>query len=398
MAGLKVVELGMWVAAPAASGILADWGADVVKIESADGDPFRWFLAFMGADIGINPLFELDNRGKRSIVLDLATERGCELARQLADGADVFVTNMRASALDRMGLDHASLMARNPRLVYSLVTGYGVEGADRDRASFDFGAFWSRAGIAASITPEGGDPPYQRPGMGDHTTGLGTLAGILGALWARERSGRGQLVTTSLLRTGIYFVGSDVNLALRLGGVPLPKMRDRTAMPNPLVGYYRDRDGKWFCLLGLQGDRHWPDVARAIGRPELADDPGYASLAARRERGPGVIAMLDEVFATRPLAEWGPILDANDVWWAPVLEVHEVALDPQVRAAGGVVAVPTNEGGDVDMVASPVDFSDTAWAPAGPSPEIGQHTEEVLLDLGYDWDGIGRLREEGAIP
>lgn len=397
MEGLRVVELGMWVAAPAASGILADWGADVVKIESPDGDPYRWFLALMGADIGINPLFELDNRGKRSIALHLDTDEGAEIARRLADGADVFVTNFRMNALERFGLDYETLSSSNPGLVYSLVTGYGPTGPDRDRASFDFGAFWSRAGIAASITREGGDPPWQRPGMGDHTTGLATLSGILAALRARDRTGKGQLVTTSLLRTGIYFAGADVNLSLRLGGMPLPKIGDRKSLPNPLVGYYRDADGRWFVLLGLQADRHWPDFARAVGRPELVDDDRFATLAARREHSAELVSLFDEIFATAPLAEWGPRFDAEDVWWAPVQEVHEVAADPQVAAAGGIVEVQLHEG-PTPAVASPVDFSDTAWAPGGPSPEIGEHTEEVLVELGYDWDDITSLHDNGAIP
>lgn len=397
MDGLRVVELGMWVAAPAAGGMLADWGADVVKIEPADGDPYRWFLAFMGADIGINPLFELDNRGKRSIALHLDTDEGGEIARRLVDQADVFVTNFRINALERFGLDYESLSARNPGLVYALVTGYGAAGPDRDRASFDFGAFWSRAGIAASITREGGDLPWQRPGMGDHTTALATLTGILAALHARHETGRGQLVTTSLLRTGIYFAGADANLSLRLGGMALPKIGDRTSVPNPLVGYYRDAEGRPFVLLGLQGDRHWPDFARAVGRPDLIDDERFATLAARREHSAELVALFDAVFATATLAEWGPRFDAENVWWAPVQEIHEVVADPQVAAAGGIVEVDLHDG-RTKAVATPVDFSDTAWAPGGPSPEIGEHTEEVLLELGYDWDAIAELHDKGAVP
>lgn len=397
--GLRVVELGAWIAAPAAGAILADWGADVVKIEGANGDPLRFFLAAVGLEPNSNPLFQLDNRGKRSVALDLKTQRGKELANELIEGADVFLTNFRVPVLRQFGLDYETLAERNPRLVYSLVTGYGLKGADKDRASFDLGAFWSRSGIAASLTRYGQDPPYQRPGMGDHTTGLATLAGIMGALFDRERTGRGQLVSTSLLRTGLYFVGSDLNFALRSGGGAIPKVRGRNAAANPLVGYYQDKEGRFFCLLGVQGDRHWPDIARAIGRIDLIDDERFSSFRSRAENVKEASELLSAAFVTKTLAEWDPIFAREDVWWSPVREIEELLTDPQVSAAGGFVEVPTGEGsGTSTMVASPIDFSESAWSPSRPSPEIGQHTEEVLLDLGYDWEGIAALQEGGAIP
>jgi crotonobetainyl-CoA:carnitine CoA-transferase CaiB-like acyl-CoA transferase len=397
LTGIRVVELGLWVAGPSAGAVLADWGAEVVKIEPPEGDPFRGlYLTVAGAELPANPPFELDNRGKRSVALNLATAEGRRIAHDLIEGADVFITNMRLPALARLGLDWRTLAARNPRLVYGLVTGYGERGPDAERPSYDIGAFWARAGIAAALTPPGGEPPFQRGAMGDHTAGMTLAGGVSAALLVRERTGRGQLVSTSLLRVGLYVLGWDTNAALRLGIEAAPMTRAWT--PNPVISAYRAGDGRWFWLLGLQGQRHWPDLVRAIERPEWLEDPRFATMKARRENVTELVALLDELFATRTLAEWGEAFDRAGMWWAPVQSTTEVIADPQAEAAGAWVDVPVAEGGTARMVATPVDFSDTCWAPAGASPECGQHTEEVLLELGYDWERIGTLKEAGVIP
>ncbi len=395
MEGVRVVEVGQWVAGPAAAAVLGDWGADVVKIEPLDGDPFRGLLSALGAG-GTSPPFELDNRNKRSVALDLGVEEARGIAAQLVDGADVFVTNVRPSALARAGLDFASVAARNHRLVYAHVTGYGLEGEDADRAAYDVGAFWSRAGVAASLTPDGSPLPYQRGGMGDHMAGLAAAGAVSAALFARERTGTGQLVSVSLLRIGMYMLGWDISMALRLGFPTTPI--SVSAPPNPLISAYETGDGKRFWMLGLQGDRHWPDVLRAVERPEWADDERFSSIIARFQHAAELVTELNAIFATRTMAEWAPIFDREDVWWAPVQHAHETVDDPQVRAAGGFVPVPTDGGDPVEMVASPVDFGGTPWAPRSMPPEFAQHTEEVLLELGHDWDRIIQLKDLGAIP
>jgi crotonobetainyl-CoA:carnitine CoA-transferase CaiB-like acyl-CoA transferase len=397
LTGFRVVELGVWVAGPSAAGILADWGAEVIKIEPPTGDPFRgMYLTAAGAEVPANAPFELDNRGKRSVALDLRTADGRRIAHELIAKADVFVTNVRPAALARLQLDWERLAAMNPRLVYARVTGYGERGPDADRPSYDVGAFWSRAGIAAALTAPGAEPPFQRGAMGDHTAGMTLAAGVSAALLARERSGRGQLVTTSLFRVGIFVLGWDTNAALRLGINATPMTRRST--PNPVISPYRAGDGRWFWLLGLQGQRHWPDLVRAVERPEWLADPRFDTMRARRENVEELIDLLDAIFTTRPLAEWIPIFDAAGLWWAPVQTANEVIDDPQAAAAGAWVDVPVAEGGTARMVATPVDFSDTTWAPGGAAPECGQHTEDVLLELGYDWERIGELKERGAIP
>ncbi len=394
MDGVRVVELAVWVAGPSAAGILCDWGADVIKIEPPEGDPFRGVMALLGV-MGNNPPFQLDNRGKRSVALDLRTAEGRTIALELVDRADVFVSNLRPGALKRLGLDHETLRARNPRLIYAHVSGYGIDGADADRAAYDVGAFWSRAGVAAMITSPGAPLPLQRGGMGDHTAGSQLAGAIAAALYHRERTGQGQLVTASLARTGAYMIGWDLNTALLTGVAPAPY--ERLSFPNPLILNYPVKGGKWIWLLMLQGDRHWPDFCRAVGREEWLTDPRFETLAARAQNAAALVRAIEAVLAERTLEEWGEIFDRHNVWWAPVQSLDEVVRDPVMAAAGAWVDVPTPDGA-VKMVASPVDFHGTPWQPRAGAPEVGQHTEEVLLELGYDWDGIIALKGKGVIP
>ncbi len=377
--GVRVVELGVWVAGPAAGGILADWGADVVKIEPPGiGDPGRLFGAMLGGDLPFNPPFELDNRGKRSIVIDLATDEGRAVALELVDGADVFLTNVRLGGLERIGFDGPSLTAP--------LTGFGLDGPDRDRAAYDIGAFWARSGIAHLLTAPGGIPPFQRGGMGDHGAGMAAAAGICAALVSRATTGKGQVVSTSLLRHGAYTIGFDINTVLRIG-VPIG-VATRRQMGNPAINSYQDRDGRWFWLIGLEGDRHWPNLARAAGHPEWIEDERFATALGRRKNCGELIDLLDAIFATGTREEWGRRLDEHDVWWAPVQTPDELIADEQFIAGGGLVDVPDGDG-IATMVATPVDFAGTPWAVAGMSPDLGQHTDAIAA--------IAALRASGAV-
>lgn len=380
--GVTVVELGVWVAGPAAGGILADWGADVIKIEPPTGDPARMFGRMLGCDLGLNPPFEMDNRSKRSVVLDLSSEPDRRAAFELLSGADVFLTNVRPGALQRLGLDFASVSAGNPRLVYGLITGYGESGPDADRAAFDVAAFWSRAGVAHLLTRPGDTPPFQRGGMGDHSAGMTMAAAVCAALLARERTGAGQLVTTSLYRQGAYTVSFDLNTYL-MSGQPIA-IGQRESMGNPCMNNYAASDGRRFWIVGLEPERHWPALCRAVGRPEWRDDPRFADARARAANSVALIAALDEIFATRPLDEWAQIFAGEpDFFWSPVNSLEDVVADEQFHAAGGIVYVP--DGADdqaaVPMVATPADFHGTPWAPRSAAPELGQHTAEVLAEL-----------------
>jgi crotonobetainyl-CoA:carnitine CoA-transferase CaiB-like acyl-CoA transferase len=397
LSGLKVVEMGLWVAAPSAACILGDWGAQVIKIEPPTGDPFRGlFASVMGNAAPLNPPFELDNRGKRSVALDLDKPEARGILFQLIGDADVFVTNNRPRVLEEFGVSYAQLRDRFPRLVYGQITGYGPDTEAKDTAAYDIGAFWAQAGVAMALTAPGAPIPQQRGGMGDHMTGQMLAGAMCAALLARERTGKGQHVSVPLVRVGVYMIGWDMMLSMRLG-IPVLTYDRHTAI-NPIIDSYQAGDGKWFWLLLLQADRHWPDLCRAVGRTDLLEDERFKDINIRRANGPALVAELDAVFATKPLAEWGEILTANNVWWAPVNYPHEVIKDPMVQQAGAFVDVPGPDGESVKMVATPADFSETTWAPQGLSPELGQHTEEVLLELGYDWDRIIALKEGGAIP
>ena len=396
MEGIKVVEMGVWVAGPSAAAILCDWGADVVKIEPPTGDPFRGlFASALGASVPINPPFEIDNRGKRSICMNLETEQGRALAQRFVDEADVFVSNMRPRVCEQFGLSYDEVRARNPRIVYCQVTGHGADSPDANRASYDIGAFWSRAGVGASLTPPDGTIPQQRGGMGDHMTGLSAAAAISAALFKRERTGEGQRVAASLVRTGVYMMGWDYSLEMRIGAKTTPY--DRFHAPNPIINSFQTKDGRWIWLLLLQGDRHWPDLLRAVGREDMRDDERWKQIVPRRMNAESLVQELDLEFAKKTMDEWGPILDANNVWWAPVNTITEALQDPVVQASGAFTHV-TGPDGEIPMVNTPVDFYGTPAGPRGMPPELGQHTEELLLEMGHDWDAIIAMKEAGAIP
>jgi crotonobetainyl-CoA:carnitine CoA-transferase CaiB-like acyl-CoA transferase len=378
--GIRVVEMGVWVAGPAAGGILADWGADVVKIEPPTGDPARGFGAMLGGDMDNNPPFELDNRSKRSVVLDVTTEDGLARANDLIATADVFLTNIRPAALARLGLDADTLLARDDGLVYALITGFGLEGPDADKQAYDIAAWWARAGIAGLLTPPGSDPPFQRGGMGDHTVAMTGAGMVCAALVSRQATGKGQLVTTSLLRQGAYTVGFDLNVYL-LWGQELA-VGQRTTMGNPTVNNYRAGDGRRFWIVGLEGARHWPPLARVVGHPEWSEDGhDWSTPLGRFQGATDLIATLDEIFATKPLAEWAELFAAEpDFFWAPVNTLEDLVADPQFHAAGGLVDVPDG-GSGTTMLATPVDFHGTPAAPRSIAPKLGQHTAEVLGEL-----------------
>ena len=377
MEGIRVVELGVWVAGPAAGGILADWGADVIKIEPPTGDPARMFGRMLGLDGGESPPFEMDNRGKRSIMLDLTTDDGRSTALELVGGADVFITNVRPGGLRRVGLDFKTVAALNPRLVYGLITGYGDSGPDADRAGYDVAAFWARAGLAHLLTRPGETPPFQRGGMGDHTAGMTLVAAVCAALVARARTGTGQLVSTSLYRQGAYTISFDLNTFLLTGHSIA--IGQRESMGNPCMNNYAAGDGRRFWIVGLEVDRHWGPLCRVVGRPEWLTD--YPRPRDRATNATHLIGELDEIFATKPLDEWAELFAREpDFFWSPINSMEDVVADEQFHAAGGVVYVPEGDS-SVPMVATPADFHGTPWAPSSAAPQLGEHTDEILGEL-----------------
>ncbi len=380
LAGVTVVELGVWVAGPAAAGVLGDWGAEVVKIEPLTGDPARTFQRILGRNMPDNPVFELDNRNKRSIAVDISTDEGRQIALDLISRADVFVTNVRVDGLRRAGLDEETLRNRFPGLVYGHISGYGLDGPDANRPGFDIAAFWARAGLAHLLTPDGSELPFLRGGMGDHSTGVTFAGAICAALLHRERTGEGQLVSTSLLRQGVYTIGFDLNMALAWGQIQ-PVSRRESVM-SPTVNNYRTADGKWFWVVGIEGDRHWPPLARVAGHLEWLDDPRFATARDRAINHKELTPLLDEIFASRTLAQWAEIFDTEpDMFWAPVNSPDDILSDPQLEHAGGFIDVPNGEG-VTKMVNSPADFHGSPGEARSIAPKLGEHTRAVLGEIG----------------
>lgn len=397
LAGIKVVELAMWVAGPSTGAVLGDWGADVIKLEDTrGGDPIRAMSTrALGTDARVMPPYELDNRNKRSVTVDLRRAEGAEFATRVIERADVFLTSLRPATLERMRLDYATLSARNPRLVYATLNGYGHRGPDRDRPAFDYAAAWARSGIMATVAEPGQAPPAQRPGMIDHAAGLGLAGAIAAALLQRVHSGRGCEVRISLFQMGLWMNATDLTIALQTGRAPQPESRSERT--NPIWNSYQCSDGKWIYFVMVQSDVYWPDVCAALGKPEWKDDPRFASFEARWKNSRELTRLIDEVIAARTCEEWGPIFDRHDLIWAPVQTEAEVLEDRQAHALGSFAEVEGADAPAPRVVNSPVEFGEAKASPHRRAPELGQHTEEVALESGLDWEQIAKLKDAGVI-
>jgi crotonobetainyl-CoA:carnitine CoA-transferase CaiB-like acyl-CoA transferase len=394
LSGVRVVELGQFVAGPAAACVLGDWGADVVKVESPrGGDPARGLAALGLSAKDINFGMENFNRGKRSVALDLQKPAGRAALLRILAGADVLVSNWRPDALERARLDYASLAADLPRLVYAQVNGYGPRGPMRDTAAFDFAAYWARTGAQMSLGEPDEPPPAQRPAMGDAQVGFGLAGAICAALLQRERSGRGEHIHTSLYQAGMWMMSFDLSAALIHGG---GYRRTGRQVPNPIWNSYRAQDGRWFELVMLQADRYWAQFCRAVGKPDWEHDPRWASMAPRTENAAELIAALDALFATRTLDEWRVAFEREELIWSPVQTIKESAADPLPRELGVFARVAHRSGREIELVRSPVEFSGKPHEVHAGAPELGEHTEEVLLERGFSWEDISALREQGA--
>ncbi len=397
--GVRVVELAQWVFVPVAGALLADWGADVIRIEHPDGDPYRALSTQgIGADSdGVNLGVALANRGKRSLALNLKKPEGLEVLHRLLETADVFLTNVRPEALFRLGLDAQQLMARYPDLVYARGHGYGVRGPDANLPGYDASAFFARGGVADALTPPEREYPIsQRGAMGDRNGGMALAFGISGALLKKHRTGKGSIVDVSLLATAMWTLSSDLLTVIK--GDQIPRPGDRADMPNPLTGTYKTSDGRFIQLMFLQGDRYWSDFCRLLGRDDLAEDERFNSLKARRLHARECIAELDAEFGRRTFAECKALLANLDAPWAPIQSVSELPDDPQVVANGYFGEVDPGDGSPpYRLPAVPVQF-DEQPPKLTRAPELGEHTELVLMELGLEWGDIERLQEQGVVP
>jgi crotonobetainyl-CoA:carnitine CoA-transferase CaiB-like acyl-CoA transferase len=402
LAGVRVLEVAQWWFVPAAGAVLADWGADVVKIEHpVRGDAQRGLAAagFRMAVAGVDFMMQQSNRGKRSVGLDIGVPEGRALLLRLAAESDVFLTNFLPSARAKLGIDVEDVRAVNPRIVYVRGSGHGPDGPDRDKGGYDATAFWSRGGIGAALTPEdAATPTMQRPAFGDSIGAITIAGGVAAALLQRERTGVAPVVDASLLGVAMWVMAPDIVVAKLLeaaegGGFPT---YTRASAPNPLANSYRTQDGRWLLLMMLQPDRDWAGFCEAVGRADLVADARFADGVQRFHHREALIADLDAMFASQPLAHWRARLDRQAGPWGPLQSARELHDDPQVVANGYTTAVDGGDKGRFALVASPVRF-DGRRPELAASPEMGQNTEEVLLERGLDWVTLAKLKKAGAI-
>jgi crotonobetainyl-CoA:carnitine CoA-transferase CaiB-like acyl-CoA transferase len=396
--GVKVVEISMFQQGPVCGTKLGDLGADVIKVEPLTGDPARGMMRIMGAMVGLkgrNYYFENHNRNKRSIVLDLRKAKGLEVFLKLIDRADVFVTNLSIEAPMKMGIGSEALLARNPRLIYAQGSGWGRKGPDANEYSFDYTGI-ARSGLMMSCGERGSPPAQVLPGLGDELGGMVLAWAVCAALYGREKTGKGQLVDTSLMGS-LMCMESLVLSAPAILGQEFPR-EVRVEAGNPLYNHYKAKDDKWFAIAHLQPDRYWANVCRALGMPELEHDPRFNSIEARGDHAKELIAIMDKKFDTKTRDEWFEVFKKEGLIYTPIQTPTEVINDPQAIANNYVVWFDHPVLGRTKMVGFPWDFSETPASIRREPPEFGQHTEEILLELGYTWDDITRLKDEKVIP
>jgi len=400
MQGVRILEVAEHTFVPAASALLADWGAEVIKIEHVErGDAMRGLassgLAILGSNVHV--LLEHSNRGKKSLALDLNSKDGLDILYRLAARCDVFLTNKLPGVRSRLEIDVQHLRAHNPRLIYVRGTGHGERGPDADRGSYDSLAYWCRSGIALGMKQADDDavPPPPGPAFGDSIGAMTIAGGIMGALFHRERTGEATVVDVSLLGTGIWSHGAALALSLQLQRpwAPIPK---GVSLGNPLVRTYRTKDGRYISFCCLQGAKYWPGISEVIGQPELATDPRFADAASLTKNAAAAGELLATAFSERTAAEWRERLASFSGQWSMVQDTLEASIDPQTVANGYVVDCQTAEGIPFKLAAAPVQYDEQTALP-GRAPQFNEHGDAILQELGLDWDAIIDLKARGVV-
>jgi crotonobetainyl-CoA:carnitine CoA-transferase CaiB-like acyl-CoA transferase len=384
LSGIRVIDCATYVAGPAAATVMSDFGADVIKIERpGGGDLWRLFSKLPGTvKSELDWCWVLTSRNKKSVALDLSDPAGREALLRLVGTADVFLTNYQRSLLEKFRLTWEDLSAVNPRLIYAHITGYGDAGEDSDDPAFDALAYWARSGLMTSVTGTDGSPGAPRPGIGDHPTSMSLFGAIMLGLYQRERTGRGSRVTTSLLASGAWANACDIQAKL-CDGV-FPQRGEGKHPPNPLTAVYLTRDQKMFLLVLIDPDNELPRLCRMLSQPELATSELFATNEQRGENAAALYAILQGQFETRDLAEWRADFKRNDIKFAPLPKLDDVVNDPQLRDAGALVSFEECGYGELETVNSPIFVSGIEKRRPTAAPEVGQHTREILQELGYD--------------
>ncbi len=400
MQGVRILEVAEHTFVPAASALMADWGAEVIKIEHVErGDAMRGLasagVALIPSDVHI--LLEHSNRGKRSLGLDLNSDEGLEILYKLAATADIFLTNKLPRVRKKLKIDVEDIRAQNPRIIYVRGTGQGDRGPDADKGSYDSLAFWARSGVAmGSMREEYTQVPVPpAPGYGDSIGAMTIAGGMMGALFHRERTGEATVVDVSLLGTGIWAMGQAYGLSLLLG-VPWRPPPEQAMRANPLVANYLTKDGRWLAFCCLQAGHYWPGICKVIGRPELATDERFADHAALMAHHMEAIEILRAAFAERTLEEWRGALDDFPGQWTVNQDTLEAASDAQTVANGYLQPCETAAGVAFQLAAAPVQFDGAAASPHR-APEFNEHGDAILGDLGLEWDAIVDLKVRGVV-
>jgi CoA:oxalate CoA-transferase len=392
--GIRVLDWTAWQAGPVASALLADMGAEVIKIEPPEGEPGRGMLKMYGAELPLNFYYQNQNRGKKGIVLNLATKKGKEVLYELVKKSDVFVTNFRESVTKRLKVDYNTLKKHNPKLIYCLSSGLGPKGPETDRMFADF-AGQARGGLLSITQSEDDVPTFIGAGFADEVGGLLAAYGVILALFARERYGIGQRVDASLLGGQIEIGRLQLQMYFMMG--ILPPTSVMKAIRNPLYYVYQDCDGKWFVLAALQADRFWSDFCKVFCIEELEKDPKYCNQVCRGQNFDELKPRLFEITRSKPRSYWLERLDKAGIPCAPVNDYSDVEKDPQVIANEYVVEIEDAIHGKVKVPGIPVKLSKTPGKVEKLGPELGQHTEEVLMEiLNYTWEDLAKLREAGV--
>jgi crotonobetainyl-CoA:carnitine CoA-transferase CaiB-like acyl-CoA transferase len=390
--GIRVVEVASFVAAPAAGALLADLGAEVIKVEVPEGELYRHTRPRMNgfkSNIDISPAFEMDNRGKRSLALDLATPEARDALLRVIERADVFLTNLLPVRQRRFGLDPETLRARKPALVHATLNGYGTRGDEADRPAFDYTAYWARTGMMDLMRAPDATPAFLRPGVGDHAAGMSLVCGILAALRVRDRSGEGQAIEVSLLQIGLYIQGNDFAQVLASG--ESPPTHDRAAPRNPLWNLYPTKDERWLMLVMVDSIRYWSSVCRALAREDLVADPRFSGPVERYKNSRALVAIFDGIFRARSLDEWEQSLEKAGIIWSAVRRMHEAVADPQAREMGYLPTVQHPRVGAFPTVGTPFLMSAFPMPANQPAPELGADSRTLLREAGLSDGEIAKL-------